>query len=335
MCSPLRTAPADSESSVPMRIWLSKNSEVPVREQLATQIILGIVSWDLKPGQKLPSTRELARRYNIHSNTVSAAYRDLAKRGWVEMRKGSGIYVREHPGGDGASTGLELDQLISVFLQAARDRGHSLSEIQERIKHVLELQPPDHLLVIEADEELRQILVAELKEATGFRVLGAGLEVCAVPSLLAGAAPVALYGQEAERIRAALPTGTSLLMLHSRSVPASMQGKQPPPPDALVSVASIWPEFLRWSRTMLVAAGIDPAALNFRDARERGWQRGLRSSAFVITDALTALQIPKGCDVRVFRLIADTSLDELRSFVEEFLVEQEAGTRPRKSEGKR
>src|SRR5918997_6496761 len=99
-----------------MRIWLSKNSEVTVREQLATQIVLGIVSWDLKPGQKLPSTRELARRFNIHSNTVSAAYHDLVERGWVELRRGSGIYVREHPGNDGAGAegGAGLDQLINA-----------------------------------------------------------------------------------------------------------------------------------------------------------------------------------------------------------------------------
>jgi hypothetical protein len=95
-----------------------------------------------------------------------------------------------------------------------------------------------------------------------------------------------------------------------------MQGREPPPPDALVAVVSHWPEFLRWARTMLVAAGIDPAALSFRDAREEGWQRGLRSSAFVITDALTATQLPEGCDARIFRLIADSSLDELRSFIE-------------------
>src|SRR4051812_223943 len=173
-----------------MRIWLSKNSEVPVREQLATQIMLGIVSADLKPGQKLPSTRELARRFNIHSNTVSAAYRDLAERGWVELRKGSGIYVRQHPGDAAANTGFELDQLISVFLQAARERGYSLAEIQARIKRLLEAQPPDHFLVIESDEGLREILVTEIKEATGFRVSGAGLEVCADPLMLAGAQPV-------------------------------------------------------------------------------------------------------------------------------------------------
>jgi GntR family transcriptional regulator len=300
-----------------MRIWLSKNSEVPVREQLASQIVLGIVSHDLKPGQKLPSTRELARRFNIHSNTVSAAYRDLAERGWVELRKGSGIYVRERAGDDPQAGGLELEQLISAFLRAARERGHSLGEIQASIKRVLELQPPDHFLVVEEDEELRQILVAEIKEATGFQVSGAGLEACDDQSLLAGAAVVALYGRDGERIRAILPPSATCLMLHARSVPSSMQGRGLPPADVIVSVVSRWPEFLRWARTMLVAAGIDPEALNFRDARRGDWQKGLRASAFVITDALTATQIPAGSDVRIFRIIADTSLDELRDFVKQ------------------
>ena len=76
-----------------MRLWLSKNSEVPIREQLVTQIVLGIVSNDLKISERLPSTRDLARRYDIHANTVSAAYRELARRGWVQFRKGSGVYV--------------------------------------------------------------------------------------------------------------------------------------------------------------------------------------------------------------------------------------------------
>jgi DNA-binding transcriptional regulator YhcF (GntR family) len=289
------------------------------------------VSWDLKPGQKLPSTRELARRFKIHSNTVSAAYRDLVERGWVELRRGSGIYVREHGGEHQPGAGLGLDQLIAAFLQAAREHGYTLSEIQMRIKLLLELQPPDHFLVIDSDEELREILVAEIKEATGFRVQGAGLEACAQANMLAGAQVVALYGQEGERVRASLPTGTNCLLLHSRSVPASMQGREPPPPDALVAVVSRWPEFLRWARTMLVAAGIDPTALSFRDARERGWQRGLRSSAFIITDALTATQLRDACDdIRIFRLIADSSLDELSN-----LIQQNPEARSQKSEEKK
>ena len=311
-----------------MRLWLAKNSEVPLREQLLTQVMLGIISDDLKQGQRLPSTRELARRFDIHPNTVSAVYRELARRGWVEFRKGSGVYVRGHAGDSPldmqqenaslADTGLELDQLISTFLRIARERGFSLGEIQSRVKHWLEFQPPDHFLVIEPDSELRQILMVEIRERTKFPVSGTSLEDCAKPGLLTGASPVALYGQ-AENVRKALPPDTACLLLRSRSVPETLQG-QKPASDDLIAVVSRWPEFLRWSRTILVAAGVDPIALSFRDAREPGWQRGLRSSAFVITDAVTARQLPEGCQARVFRIIADSSLDELQNFVEQFLT---------------
>ena len=98
-----------------MRLWLSKSSEVPLREQLTTQVLLGIFSNDLKPGQKLPSTRELALRFHIHPNTVSAAYRDLVRRGWVESRKGSGVYVKKAPDNVSIDIKVKLDHPISTF----------------------------------------------------------------------------------------------------------------------------------------------------------------------------------------------------------------------------
>lgn len=301
-----------------MRIWLSKSSAVPLREQLATQILLGIVSNDLKPGQKLPSTRELARRFDIHSNTVSAAFQDLEQRGWVEFRKGSGVYVRERSVDARSEPKLELDQLISTLFQVARERGHSVGEIQARVKRWLETQPPDHFLVIDPDEELRSILIAEIKEATEFRVAGAGLDECSRAEVLAGAAPVAMYGQ-ADNVRAALPLNASCMLLRLRSVPGSIAGQERPPAEALVTIVSRWPDFLKWARTILVAAALDPDGLSFRDAREPGWKKGLTSSAMVITDALTATRLPAGCRTRVFRIIADSSLDELRTF-KEFLA---------------
>ena len=88
-----------------MRFWITKNSEVPVREQLVRQVLLGILSEDFPAGRKLPSVRALARRHGIHSNTVSAAYHDLLQRGWLELRKGSGLYVRPlHAAADGQET---------------------------------------------------------------------------------------------------------------------------------------------------------------------------------------------------------------------------------------
>lgn len=314
-CSRHDTYPAYGAT---MRIWLSKSSEVPLREQLATQIILGIVSNDLKAGQKLPSTRELARRFDIHSNTVSAAFQELEQRGWVEFRKGSGVYVRELSVDASADPKLELDQLITTLFQVARERGHSLGEIQARVKRWLQVQSPDHFLLIEPDEELRSILIAEIKESTEFRVAGAGLDDCSRAEVLAGAAPVAMYGQ-ADAVRAALPPEASCLLLRLRSVPGSIAGQERPPAEALVTIVSRWPDFLKWARTILVAAALDPDALSFRDARETGWKKGLTSSAMVITDALTATRLPAGCRTRVFRIIADSSLDELRNF-KEFLT---------------
>src|SRR5258706_156441 len=112
-----------------MRLWLSRSSEVPLREQLVTQIRLGIISGDLKVKQKLPSTRELARRFRIHSNTVSAAYRELDRSGWVEVRKGSGVYVRERSTDQIWKDAHGLDGAIAKFFHAARANGHSLAGI--------------------------------------------------------------------------------------------------------------------------------------------------------------------------------------------------------------
>lgn len=302
-----------------MRLWLSKESDVPVREQLTAQIKLAILSHDLKPGEKLPSTRELARRFNIHSNTVSAAYRELADEGWVDLRAGSGIYVRIFKSDLAIESQLDLDGLIIEFLQIARRKGFSLAEIRSRIRHWLRLQSPDHFLVIDPDPEFRSILITELRAALEFRVEGASLEDCANRGILFGSIPVALYGQ-AESVTAALPDKLSCLLVHTRSVPETLKEEKMPARDDLIIIVSRWPAFLQYAHSMLGALKIDPDTLNFRDAREPGWQQGLRAGTLVITDAATAEQIPAGVRVRVFRIIADSSLAELRNFVEKFLT---------------
>lgn len=296
-----------------MRIWISKNSEVPIREQLVTQIVLGIVSNDLKIAERLPSTRELARRYDIHANTVSAAYRELAKRGWVEFRKGSGVYVRAR-NDDTLENGLALDQVISRFFRNLREEGYSLSDIQAGIQRSLSTQRPDHFLLLEPDPELREILVAEISAATKARVKGVG------PNELdntAGGVHLVLYshmGEYADRIN----PETDVIVLHSASIVESFRGETKPSRESLVAIVSRWPEFLRWSRTLLVAAGLDADALSFRDARERNWEKGLRSAAFVITDSLMAPRIPAGCPVKVYRVLAESSLKEIRDYAERF-----------------
>jgi GntR family transcriptional regulator len=300
-----------------MKLWISKHSEVPVSEQLTTQIVLAINSGELKPNQKLPSTRELARRFSLHSNTVNAAYRNLARRGWLYFRKGSGVYARGLSPDISLEGRLQLDQLISAFIRMARQQGFALAEIRSRVKVWLDFQPPDRFLVIEPDPELRRILLAEIHSATGFPVQGAGPEACQDPGVLTGAAVVAMYGR-GDELRESLPAGVSCLILRSRSaaeldkIPVDATSSQG------VAIVSRWPDFLRWARAILLARGMQAAQLSLCDAREKHWQKALRS-CIAVTDVVTAAQMPPGGRTLLLHLIAESSLQELRDFVDQFL----------------
>jgi DNA-binding transcriptional regulator YhcF (GntR family) len=296
-----------------MQLWFARESEVSIREQLVTQVVLGILGDDLAPGQRLPSTRELARRFHLHPNTVSAGYRQLARDCWVEYRRGSGVFVRASKPDAPLSSALALDQMIASLFRSARKQGVSLPALRLRLRHWLELQPPDHFLLIEPDEELRRIVAAEMQQAVSLPVMSCGLEDC--QAALEGSVAVALPNRVAA-VRQTLPEGTELLTLSFRSVPSSLGQWLPAPSGSLVGIASAWPDFLKLARTMLNAAGFHPDSLVLRDARKPNWQRGLKQTAAVVCDSLTAKELPTGCRAIPFSLLAESSIDELRRYVE-------------------
>jgi len=296
-----------------MQLWFARGSEVSIRQQLVTQIMLGILGDELAPGQRLPSTRELARRFHLHPNTVSAGYRQLARERWVEHRRGSGVFVRANKPEMGISSALALDQMIAGLFRSARKAGISLPALRARLRQWLELQPPDHFLLIEPDAELRRIVEAEIRQAVSLPVVSCGLDDCR--KLLEGSIPIVLPNRIAA-VRQALPEGIELLTLGFRSVPASLGQWLPAPSGALVGIASRWPEFLKLARTMLSAAGFHPDSLVLRDADKPNWQRGLKQTAAVVCDSVTAEELPAGCRAIPFSLIAESSLDELRRYVE-------------------
>ncbi len=296
-----------------MQLWFARGSEVTIRQQLVTQVILGILSDDLAPGQRLPSTRALARRFHLHANTVSAGYRQLETERWVEFRHGSGVYVCERKPESAKSSAIALDQLIAQLFRSARELGAPLATVRSRLRQWLELQPPEYFLLIEPDAELRRILAAEIGEAVTFPVQSCGPDdYTKIPD---GAVPVVLPNR-ATTVRQALPQGADVLTLQIRSVPSSLVGWLPAPSGALIAIASGWPNFLNLARTMLHASGFHADALIFRDARKANWSRGLQQTATVVCDSVTAKLLPARCHALPFPLLSESSIAELRNYVE-------------------
>ena len=72
---------------------VNQSSPVSVYAQIENQVILAIAAAQLKPGDNLPSVRELSASIGVNPNTVSKAYRDLELMNLVQTRRGVGATV--------------------------------------------------------------------------------------------------------------------------------------------------------------------------------------------------------------------------------------------------
>jgi GntR family transcriptional regulator len=76
-----------------MYIRIERGSSTPISRQIAAQVRAQCLGGLLKPGQYLPSVRQLAAELVVNVNTVVRVYERLAAEGLVEMRHGEGTIV--------------------------------------------------------------------------------------------------------------------------------------------------------------------------------------------------------------------------------------------------
>ena len=149
----------------PMNIRINRASSVPLRQQVAEQVLLLIVTGKLKPGRRMPGVRELARRLKIHHNTVSEAYQELVRRHWLVRHKGSHLTVRGTQEGIPLKGSLSLDDIVNMAIRVAREQGYTLQELRRHVREILSEEPPDHILVVAEEPGLRRLLHVEIREA--------------------------------------------------------------------------------------------------------------------------------------------------------------------------
>ncbi len=117
---------------------IDPRSSTPLWDQIAARVRVAVASGELRPGEILPSVRELARRLRVNPATVAQAYKELAREGFVETRHGAGTFVRE-VSADRRSRERKLtaeDLIRRMLIQAAR-LGVSPEELAEAFEREL------------------------------------------------------------------------------------------------------------------------------------------------------------------------------------------------------
>jgi GntR family transcriptional regulator len=123
-------------------VKLDFHSGVPVYRQIMDQLRAAILSGALKPGDQLPTIRELHQRLGVNPNTVARAYRELALADDIAAEQGSGCYVKPpaaRPPLDAAVRQEQLSQFCTRFASEAQLKGFSLDEL---VLHLTRLKSP-------------------------------------------------------------------------------------------------------------------------------------------------------------------------------------------------
>jgi GntR family transcriptional regulator/MocR family aminotransferase len=91
MTSPL--SPGKRHGAAIATLGLDRHGDAPMHAQLARQIRQLILAGRLKHGSRMPATRALSLELGVSRVTVTSAYDQLASEGYLEGRRGSGVYV--------------------------------------------------------------------------------------------------------------------------------------------------------------------------------------------------------------------------------------------------
>lgn len=78
-----------------MQLHIHPGDELPIYRQIMHQISDAVAGGRLKPGDKLPSQRELALELVVSHLTVKKAYEELERAGLIATQRGRGTFVRE------------------------------------------------------------------------------------------------------------------------------------------------------------------------------------------------------------------------------------------------
>jgi len=126
-----------------VEITIDIDGPLPQFEQLIEQIKAAVIAGALKPGDALPSIRQLANDLDLNSKTVAKAYQLLTRDSVIETKGYRGTFV--HPRAK-ANCKVNLQEWtlrkLSAAIDELREAGVTDSEIRNAFAGAINRQPP-------------------------------------------------------------------------------------------------------------------------------------------------------------------------------------------------
>ncbi|MCA1716652.1 MAG: GntR family transcriptional regulator [Actinobacteria bacterium] len=146
-----------------MDLQINSKSHVPIHVQLEEQIKHLVLTGGFAVGSRLPSIRALAGYLRVNRNTVARVISDLEREGFVESRRGSGVYVVEPPV---AEEDVKRQEVLEKAMDLAAARGVAVEDLAYALLARAGAQTPEKVpvLFVECNGPELEQYKAELEE---------------------------------------------------------------------------------------------------------------------------------------------------------------------------
>ncbi len=111
---------------------ISPSSHVPIYLQIAAEIRSAVAAEVYRPGEALPSLRNMAIELQVNPNTVQRAYDELVRDGLIYAQRGKGLFVSDQGTTSAQNGALEVvRKLFEEGVRAGRAAGVSADQLRE------------------------------------------------------------------------------------------------------------------------------------------------------------------------------------------------------------
>ena len=302
-----------------MRLQVDPRSPIPIRRQLTEQLKHVIDGGGVPPHQALPSIRELAGFLGINPNTVARVIEDLKLSGYVEARRGSGVFVAAD------QPARPAPQLRAVFLKdvviRAAALGMTADDVAVGVSSLVGVRPSAvqgvvEILLVECSPPELEFFARELEAHLPVRVdkirladLATAVRRKRSPRRWGAAVTSFFHLPEVERILAG--TGVPVIALLAEVHLETLHRLAQLPPGTRVGVASTEPETAHNLAHSITNAGLPNIVfVGTCPAEGAALDRLLRRVDVIVCSTLAAERVQRVVGSAAEVIVDDRALDK-------------------------